>query len=385
MGAPKLPKAPVVPRGVTQVGLGTARNFSTGRPIFQDLVQNVPIAGRAAYEVDWDIGQQMKEERKLAVGKQQKKAHKAKSHNVEKVHLHDAAASAISSAKEHEEEINHYFPPAPVPAVTTQLLIPLAPTPTSRLPLAANPPSVSSKHPLLPLSVLSNIHSDHSTHSLRVSTLFGRLDNADVWSRGASCDVYGSFRGEASVLRVRFVGWTEKEVRAVVGESAKGWCVLEEEATADEEAKDMQEVDDALSDMDLESGTVSVSDFEMERNPFEDAGHSTSSIDPAQSFVLPTLDFSATFPVSPQSTSLHNSPFGSPGFDDAMDVWSDSDSLSDFGSFSDGSLEYGIGGESASFVEPPSVSMSRVSSSWMGFSSAFSDRVNDEGPRESMF
>ncbi|KAJ2965932.1 hypothetical protein NUW54_g13952 [Trametes sanguinea] len=40
---PFLPRAPVVPRSVTQVGLGTARNFSSGRPLFQHLAENVPI------------------------------------------------------------------------------------------------------------------------------------------------------------------------------------------------------------------------------------------------------------------------------------------------------------------------------------------------------
>ncbi|EIM90247.1 uncharacterized protein STEHIDRAFT_51664, partial [Stereum hirsutum FP-91666 SS1] len=180
MGTPKLPKAPVVPRGISQVGLGTARNFSTGRPIFQNLVQNVPIASRAAYEVDWDIGEKMKEERKLAMGKEQKKARKTKVAKAEKVHFHDAAASVASSAQEQtEEELNRYFPAAPIAAVSTQLLIPLAPTPTSRLPLSANPPSMSTKHPLLPLNVLGDLHANHNMHSLRVSTLFGRLDVAN--------------------------------------------------------------------------------------------------------------------------------------------------------------------------------------------------------------
>lgn len=321
----------------------------------------------------------------MAIGKEQKKARKTKVAKAEKVHFHDAAASVASSAQEHtEEELNRYFPAAPTPAVSTQLLIPLAPTPTSRLPLSANPPSMSTKHPLLPLNVLGDLHATHNMHSLRVSTLFGRLDVANVWDRGATCDVYGSYRGEASVLRVRFEGWTENEVRAVIGESGKGWCVLEEERSAEDDEKEMQEVEDALSTMDLESGNMSVSDFG--RNSFEDDGHSTSSVDPSQSFVLPTLDFSSSFPMASQSPSQHVSPIRSPSSEDSMDFLSDSDSFSDFGSFSEGSLEYGIGGEGGSFIEPPSVSLSRMASSnWMGFSSSFSERLGDEGPREEMF
>lgn len=43
---------------VTNVGLGSARNFSSGaggRPIFQNLVQNVPVAMRALCEADLDL------------------------------------------------------------------------------------------------------------------------------------------------------------------------------------------------------------------------------------------------------------------------------------------------------------------------------------------
>ena len=131
-----------------------------------------------------------------------------------------------------------------------------------------------------------------------------------------------------------------------------------------------------------------VSSIEMERNPFEDDGHSTITIDPAQSFVLPTLDFSASFASATQASSQHNSPISSP-LDDGFDLLSgraDSDSSSDIGSFSDASLEFGIWSEGGSFIEPPSVSLSRSSSnSWMSFSSAFSERIGSEGPREALF
>jgi hypothetical protein len=37
MGAPRLPLPPAVPRSIAQVGLGTARNLTTGRPGLSDL------------------------------------------------------------------------------------------------------------------------------------------------------------------------------------------------------------------------------------------------------------------------------------------------------------------------------------------------------------
>src|SRR5260221_12650166 len=58
MGAPRLPRPPAAPRNVAQVGLGTARNFTTGRPIFQSLADkmyNIPVASRAFLEADLDM------------------------------------------------------------------------------------------------------------------------------------------------------------------------------------------------------------------------------------------------------------------------------------------------------------------------------------------
>jgi hypothetical protein len=55
-GAYHIPKAPgFTPRSVSQVGLGTARSFHSSRPLFQNLVDNAPIALRAFTEADWEL------------------------------------------------------------------------------------------------------------------------------------------------------------------------------------------------------------------------------------------------------------------------------------------------------------------------------------------
>lgn len=62
-GAPQyLPRGPYTtnalphgPHAVANIGLGTARNFSSGRPVFQNLVQNVPIVARALNEAGDNI------------------------------------------------------------------------------------------------------------------------------------------------------------------------------------------------------------------------------------------------------------------------------------------------------------------------------------------
>lgn len=286
-------------------------------------------------------------------------------------------------------ELDRYFPAPVVPNVTTHLLIPLAPTPTSRLPLQLSPPAHDMAHPLLPLSELSSIHAHHGTHALRVSTLFARLDAAQVFDEpGVTYSAFGGPHGACTVLEVKFVGWTSARVRSVLGEAGTGWCVLDE-VRENEHEHESQAMDDALSEMsfDLHSCTSTPAEHQ--------------EIDPAASFVLPTLDFSASFPVETGSWSrtssardvtvsalddleFHNDwTAHEREIDSVLDSLSD-DSLSD-ASFSD--IESGGWGDSL-------VSSHRSSTgteSWvgLGFSSRFTGRMQVEteieGPREAMF
>ncbi|KAJ7781581.1 hypothetical protein B0H16DRAFT_1298996 [Mycena metata] len=275
-----LPRAPVVPRTMTQVGLGTARNFSSGRPLFQQLADNVPIAGRAFYEADWDLDSP--KERLHRKRRPSKKAAAVATHSKELLKPTAAKKAQVTlsaPAEESATELNRYFA-APAAEVTTYLLVPLAPTPTARAPLPEFPSG------RLPLPALLAMHNEHDTHALRVSSLFHRLDTADVWSRGAVCSAYASSadaRGVCTILKVEFMGWSKAAVRGVLGESGTGWCVLEETAAdaydADgEDADAFSETSSILSGMASPRGVLT-----------------PPEIDPAQSFVLPTLDFSSSF------------------------------------------------------------------------------------------
>ncbi|KAF9535287.1 hypothetical protein CPB83DRAFT_745085, partial [Crepidotus variabilis] len=189
-----LPRAPTPapPRfgGVAQVGLGAARNFSTGRPIFQQLAENVPIAGRALYQVDWDLETQKEQVKMRAIIRS-----RSKGVPKSKEMLKPSSPEVIESSKPQsttkettqvveqttvEQEFDHYFSQDQRALVTTYLLVPLAPTPSARMPLQLDP-DVSTRDPSLlpPLSYLGAMHADHSTHALRVSTLFTRLDQAN--------------------------------------------------------------------------------------------------------------------------------------------------------------------------------------------------------------
>lgn len=380
LGGPFLPRAPGVPRSVAHVGLGTARNFSSARPIFENLVQNVPIAGRAFCEADWDV--KMQKERTVMRMKKGKKETQNKRKSMLKAR--ETANSAESTTEEDAQaEFEQYFPTAPV-ETTTYLLIPLAPTPTSRLPLSVAPAVHTSNHPLLPLAYIASLHDDHATHSLRVSTVFARLDSANVFRQaGVSTAAYGGPGGLCTILEVKFVGWTEARVRSILGEAGTGWCVLEEVREDEHDS-----LGDALSEMSFDTGP----------NTGRHTPAHESDIDPAASFVLPTLDFSASFssetgswarqaaPTAPASEGLADLQFHNAWSASARDdAWS-SDGLSDC---SDSLSDLDMSGWGSS-IAPSRRSSAGSSDGWasLNFSSSFVRRMQrDEGnePREAMF
>ncbi|KIJ04583.1 hypothetical protein PAXINDRAFT_57608, partial [Paxillus involutus ATCC 200175] len=156
------------------VGLGTARAFHSGRPIFQNMVDNVPIATRALWEAEWDVKMKKKTARKM---RRVSEMVTPKSQEMLKPKPQSIVAETQSEQAD-ASELEVYFPLEPTPAVATHILVPLAPTPTARLPLSSRTAG-STAHPLLPIPELSSIHYSHHLHSLRVSTLFARLDTAN--------------------------------------------------------------------------------------------------------------------------------------------------------------------------------------------------------------
>jgi len=228
----------------------------------------------------------------------------------------------------------------------------------------------------LPLAALLEIHDSHEVHSLRVSSLFQRLDTADVWSRGAVCSGYASSvgpRGVCTILKIEFVGWSKAAVRGIIGESGTGWCVLEE--TMGVTGPEIPFDDDGdLSDT---SSIVSEIGFE-DPVPSPPAGVTNST----RSFVFPTLDFSSAFIGASGADAWSPAASGRPDF-----FAHSNSSGSDLGAWSDDA-------SSAVFVDPPSENgwfetcsrnpwveaPSSLEGSWLGFSSAFSQRQAQARP-----
>jgi hypothetical protein len=364
MGSPRLPRPPAVPRSIAQVGLGTARNFTTGRPIFQniaDKIHNIPMASRAFLEAGLEMKAKDDSSRTFKAEKKSKKSSRraeslARTNNVE---FHPAATRRGEDKSAASTEFDKYFLPTPVPDVSTTLLVPLAPTPTARVPLSHT--LSYDRHPLLPLMELSALHIDAERHASRVKALFEQLDAAQVWDKGATCEALGGVRG-AGVLRVHFSGWSAHAVRGVLGEAATGWCILEEER-ADEIGD--EELDAMMSEVGSAPDYPGIAELNL-----------SSPIDPAHSFVLPTLDFSASSGVAAAEPTrgLADASF----YDTVthLSPSSDFETLSDPGYASDSS-------ELHSWIEPPDALYSSHAPSWasLSFSSAFYQRL-EEDPRE---
>ena len=372
MGAPGLPRPPAVPRNIAQVGLGTARNFTTGRPIFQsiaDKIHNIPVASRAFLEADLDMRTRYDPTLAFKLKAERKKSRRGSPARASKVQIHPAAARPASPAA--QSEFDQYFAPQ-VPDVSTTLLIPLAPTPTARVPLRRM--FAYDHHPLIPFVELSALRIDTERHASRVRALFEQLDRAQVWDRGATCEALGGACG-AGVLRVRFSGWSAHAVRGILGEAATGWCILEEESTKETGNENEEDLDAAMSDFGSVPDCPGLAELNL-----------SSPIDPAYSFVLPTLDFSASSALGSVTPPVDLAPSTAvPPFSDlASNVsWSDFEILSDSGSNGD-SLSEGSG--FPGWIEPPDALHSSRAPSWVGlsFSSAFCQRL-EEGPQEEVF
>jgi hypothetical protein len=114
MGAPRLPRPPAVPRSIAQVGLGTARNFTTGRPIFQniaDKIYNVPVTSRAFLQADLDM-----RTKDASAFKHKRAAHKEKESTkrhcrarTSKVEFHPAATTRTAEPVVQVTEFDKYF------------------------------------------------------------------------------------------------------------------------------------------------------------------------------------------------------------------------------------------------------------------------------------
>jgi len=184
-----------------------------------------------------------------------------------------------------------------------------------------------------------------------------------VWvDPGVSCSVYGDPSGLASIMKIEFKGWTKAQIRAVLGDAGKGWCLMEEFGV--EDLPESAPLSPALSGISTPFSGCSTPPYGFdEEDSLTGDPSSEFDVDPSNSLVIPSLELSnhevwADSPRMPEHITISGS-----SSDSEPDVDYDSDGSIEYDRFSDRSDSTGFG--------------------WMVMSSTVG-AVDDE-PREYMF
>jgi hypothetical protein len=360
-------------RGLAQeVGLGTARNFSTGRTVFHHVVEkNASIGVRAFLEADTDL--RTVQMSRMGARKAEKKMKKETNRRVFK--------QEPLIVKTKEKEIARYFKDEE-PEMITYLQVALAATPSARMPFAASANGSIDSNRLLPLRAMLNTQQQFHAQSEFVSSLFNRMDGQGVWNspRGrVTVESWGDLNGLCTELRVRFERWSEEDVRALfsgllANEATGGWAIQELYPPMPYPARVLQTSNglttlaaDSIPASMLASPALSNAESEME---LEDPWAS------GPDFIMPQLDFSSSFPVY---ESLPNSIFDE-SLHDHETLDNDFDHISDAGSEAwSETAESSMSMPSVLSID--TLSASRVTESvsgWIGFSSDLLGRIQED-------
>ena len=206
-----MPRPPMLPRPMHEVGLGTARKFSS-QSAFRHVVENTSITTRAFWEADWDL--KAAEERKVLTKQTKKRSGTSK--RTPRTPRHAVVpVTPASSHQEDSDDMSLYFAHPAEPSTATFLQIALASTPSTTVPFSDANESLS----LLPLRSLLDNHAHFYARMQDVNEVFSRLDANDVWSRGVTAETWGDTSGLCIELRVKFPGWSEQDVRELLGSS----------------------------------------------------------------------------------------------------------------------------------------------------------------------
>jgi hypothetical protein len=216
------PRPSPLSRGVSQVGLGSARNFSSAQPLFQNIVHNAPLALRAlGHQVDGFDAKKLRREVRRTIRKQTKLdafgASPSLASSGAMGKLVELESSAASDASYETNDAESCFASSPASSFVSNvsLRIPLEPA----LPVHFGDMSdTEGSSRLLPRSFLASLRDVQELldlHRVRLRSLLDRLeragcfDDTDVrfWEPGGGGDGRGP-------LVIEFGGWwTAADVR----------------------------------------------------------------------------------------------------------------------------------------------------------------------------
>jgi hypothetical protein len=238
------PRPSAVPRGVNHVGLGSARNFSSAQPVFQNIVHNAPLALRAfGNQVDGFDAKKLRREVRRSIKRQQQQKQaklefpfaKSSSGFSSDVRLSslDLEGSSLSA-----DDSDDFFASLPSPFMANvSLNVPLEPS----LPAGFDDFSQDSSR-LLPRSFLASLRDiqEHlDVHRIRLRSLLDRLERAGCFDD----ENVRFWDPSGGMLAIEFGGWwTATDVRQALGvwDGQKTWFdIIDHQSTPPREPLDL--------------------------------------------------------------------------------------------------------------------------------------------------
>lgn len=216
-----------VPRGTDQIGLAAARNFSSARPVFQNVVQNAPLGLRVLGDSDRLDMRKLKKDMKAAILRA--RAEKGKGVPGSKT-LFQSMDISVDSAS-----MAYYFSQAraardgegdsartePIEA-SAQLVLPLNPVTDSTHFLSYDEDAEQSKFfSAMLMSDLRMLSELHGMHHARMRNLIHRLESAGCFEPNATgfSEVQAHLDEIGNRIVVTFYGprWSMADVKQVLG------------------------------------------------------------------------------------------------------------------------------------------------------------------------
>ncbi|KAG9048367.1 hypothetical protein FS842_000422 [Serendipita sp. 407] len=198
--APGMPRPQTLARPVHEVGLGTARRFSS-QSTFQHVVENVSIGYRAFWEVDWtlrpdDIRHKQVHRQDFSQG----------------TDFRQRSNHPISDFSSYTNDLERYFP-LPATKESTIVDLSLEPITIDFMPSAISRESLQ----LLPFQDTLDNHIRFQVRNAEIRAVLTALDEANAWANGVTVRAIGDASGLCTILRVYFQGWTLDQVQSLLG------------------------------------------------------------------------------------------------------------------------------------------------------------------------
>lgn len=302
------PRGVAFPANVSHIGLGPARNFSSARPIFENVCQNVPLGLRALADTDgvdrrkWaKVRRDVRRAHRTAVKGQGRALPRAE--QLRRIEFSSFFGSTVAEAS-----ASAVVKPAVAVANATvdpvMLVLPLEPTLALPYPSdnAIIPGSTSSSYRLLTPTVLHSLHSiqnAYESHAHRIRALSNRLTSAGVFDDpGVAVEMI--FSDGEKLVEVRFPSsWSRRDVEQACGEwrGAERWYdILGGEAAPPVSVASSS--DRGTTDELLSHSSLAVTDDSRSTLDEDDfAEHD----DIAATFVLPTVEHASPV-LSPEAS-----------------------------------------------------------------------------------